>query len=166
MSPFKRCFKCGKLKPIGSFYRHPAMVDGYLNKCKECTKKDTKRNYRKNLNHYAAYERERAQRPERKAKAIEYQRTRRANNPEQYKAHCAVNNAIRDGKLIPQPCEICGTEPAQAHHEDYSKPLEVQWLCRVHHLQKHGKASYEQIMEMFAREDEQNMEEYQEAINQ
>lgn len=166
MSHFKRCIKCGRIKPLGDFYGHPQMKDGHLNKCKECTKLDVSWNYKKNRAYFAEYEKNRSQRPERKAKAIEYQRNRRANNPEQYKAHCIVNNAIRDRKLIPQPCEICGTEPAQAHHPDYSKPLEVQWLCRVHHLQKHGKVSYEQIMEMFAREDEQYMEEERKAVNQ
>lgn len=39
-------------------------------------------------------------------------------------------------------------------------------MCRVHHLQKHGKMSYEQIMENFARQDEENMEEMKEAVNQ
>jgi hypothetical protein len=41
----------------------------------------------------------------------------------------------RRGKLVPQPCEICGSEQnIEKHHEDYSKPLEVQWLCRPCHL--------------------------------
>lgn len=38
------------------------------------------------------------------------------------------------GKLIPKPCEVCGRKsPIEKHHEDYSKPLQVRWLCPEHH---------------------------------
>jgi ribosomal protein S27AE len=44
----------------------------------------------------------------------------------------------RAGKLIPQPCEKCGTsEDLQMHHEDYSKPLDVRWLCAECHQDEH-----------------------------
>lgn len=47
-----------------------------------------------------------------------------------------VQYAIRTGKMIRQPCQVCGAK-AQAHHTDYSRPLEVQWLCSVHHGEAH-----------------------------
>lgn len=44
---------------------------------------------------------------------------------------------VRKGKLPRQPCEKCGNEKAEMHHEDYDKPLEVIWLCRTCHLDLH-----------------------------
>ncbi len=58
-------------------------------------------------------------------------------NPEKYKAHTAVGNAIRDGKLKKLSCNVCGNNKVHAHHNDYSKPLEVIWLCSLHHARKH-----------------------------
>jgi hypothetical protein len=43
---------------------------------------------------------------------------------------------IRRGKVKRQPCEVCGRK-AEAHHTDYSKPLEVRWLCTRHHRELH-----------------------------
>jgi RecA-family ATPase len=47
-----------------------------------------------------------------------------------------VRTHIARGKLHRQPCEVCGAL-AHAHHEDYSRPLEVRWLCAVHHAKEH-----------------------------
>lgn len=59
-------------------------------------------------------------------------------NPEKRKAHHAVAAAIRDGRLERQPCETCGTtENVHAHHDDYSKPLDVRWLCASDHAAEH-----------------------------
>ena len=35
------------------------------------------------------------------------------------------------------PCEVCGERKTHAHHDDYSKPLEVKWLCKKHHDEHH-----------------------------
>jgi hypothetical protein len=45
--------------------------------------------------------------------------------------------AIRKGTLIRQPCEVCGAAKTEAHHDDYSRPLDVRWLCKSHHRQHH-----------------------------
>ena len=44
------------------------------------------------------------------------------------------------GVLIKKPCEKCGDPKAQGHHDDYSKPLDVRWLCAFHHREHHAKA--------------------------
>jgi len=61
-----------------------------------------------------------------------------AANPEKRQAHKAVEYALRSGKLVKQPCERCGaTDSVHAHHDYYSKPLEVRWLCPTDHRQRH-----------------------------
>ena len=55
------------------------------------------------------------------------------------KANNLVNNEIKAGRLIKQPCEVCGSsEYVEAHHKDYSRPLEVNWLCTKHHDERDG----------------------------
>jgi hypothetical protein len=68
-------------------------------------------------------------------KPAEQTRRMRAKYPEKWAARWAVAKAIRRGDLVRQPCEVCGNPDAQAHHEDYSQPLRVRWLCRLHHAQ-------------------------------
>lgn len=153
----KRCFKCGETKPLDAYYTHPRMADGHLNKCKECTKRDTKATVKANPEKRAAYERERWDRPARK-KAVraslraarkrdperfaQYSKDSDAKYPERKKARSAVGHAVRDGRLKKLPCSACKTKKnVQAHHDDYSKPLKVCWLCRRCHGLEHRKAS-------------------------
>ena len=53
------------------------------------------------------------------------------------RAHKQVEVAIANGSLVRMPCEKCGSTKVDAHHDDYSKPLDVRWLCRAHHLEHH-----------------------------
>lgn len=63
---------------------------------------------------------------------------------EHHRARRRTRSAIESGQLMRQPCEACGTSPAHAHHDDYSKPLEVRWLCPKHHREYHARATGEQ----------------------
>ena len=54
-------------------------------------------------------------------------------NRDKILANRAVQFAIRKGRLVRQPCEVCGCTTVHGHHDDYSKPLEVRWLCPLHH---------------------------------
>jgi hypothetical protein len=135
----KKCFKCGAYKALTLFYKHPQMGDGHLNKCKACTKNDNQQNFWKNRDYYRKYDKERFQTSERKAKTYRYNKLRRIRHPGKARARNAVLNAIRDGKLIRQPCSVCKIPNAQAHHIDYRSPLKIKWLCFVHHRQAHGQ---------------------------
>lgn len=130
--PSKACIACERYKPLSEFYSHSRMADGHLNKCKDCCRD------------YATTRRVTSDRP----REIDAQRHRdgrkrpsdkkawRERNPEKYRAQTIVANAIRDGKLVRQPCRRCGAK-AHAHHSDYAKPLEVDWLCARHHAMEH-----------------------------
>lgn len=58
----------------------------------------------------------------------------------QYMAYREYIKALKSGLLGRQPCVVCGsTKNIDGHHEDYSKPLEVTWLCRKHHKIRHAE---------------------------
>lgn len=63
----------------------------------------------------------------------------RLRNPAARAAHMAVQAAIRRGTLVRAPCAECGHPRSDAHHADYSRPLDVEWLCRRHHVARHRK---------------------------
>jgi hypothetical protein len=79
------------------------------------------------------------QTPKGRAKLNEANRRWRKLNQEKVRAHSAVARAIRSGDLVrPETCQIegCPRKP-QAHHADYSRPLDVTWLCARHHSDTH-----------------------------
>jgi len=151
----KTCFKCLCAKPLEEFYKHAAMGDGHLNKCKECAKADVAANRIANLERIRAYDRMRASTPHRVAARKEYGQTengklarrkaslaQRQRNAKRVSARNSVANAIRDGRLAKQPCWVCGAK-AVAHHPDYGRPLDVVWLCQPHHKQAHALVANE-----------------------
>jgi len=134
----KTCFKCGKEKCIDNFYKHPRMKDGHLNKCKACTRKDVRKHRAENLDAHRDRERSR-KRPY--SQYEEYQRLWKSSNPEKAAAHRMVRSAVKSGFLCrPDVCQECGDGGViHGHHEDYSKPLDVDWLCVPCHHKRHPR---------------------------
>ena len=148
----KVCRECGVEKDLSDFYKHSAMLDGHLNKCISCVKERVKKHREVNLEKVREYDKQRAMLPHRVQARKEYIQTgqgkearKRASEnyhkkyPMKYAAHVITSNALRDGKLIPAlNCSECGSENRiQGHHDDYTKPLEVRWICEPCHKAWH-----------------------------
>lgn len=151
----KECKTCLITKPLTEFYKHSAMADGHINHCKECKRKKQLEIRNNNLEYYQEYDRNRPNQEERTQKTIARGKTEEGKAiknkamsaykdkyPIKYKATRAVGNAVRDNRLIkPTICENCNTEKDKrlihGHHSDYSKPLEVMWLCHKCHVEWH-----------------------------
>ena len=141
----KLCPKCGVEKEPSDFYRDRSRKDGLTCWCKECMREcQQSAAYKKSQKKYqqsAAYKEHRREYNQ-SAKGKEVSRKsdqkKRIKHPEKIKARHAVNNAVADGRLIPRPC-FCGELEVEGHHEDYGKPLDVEWLCKKHHMEKETK---------------------------
>lgn len=65
----------------------------------------------------------------------------RRQNPEKVAAHKIVAAALKGGHIInPGQCSACGkiSNYLDAHHDDYTKPLNITWLCISCHRKKHN----------------------------
>lgn len=133
----KACSRCEKVKDDSAFQIRKASPDGMTAACKECLSK---------------YDKSRANLPRRVEARACYQQTERGRersaeakrkfslrHPAKRKAHIIVGNCLRDGKLErPERCDNCKCEcKPQAHHSDYGKPLDVEWLCVSCHVDWH-----------------------------
>lgn len=154
----KECIKCFQVISIDMFRIHP-QSGNYDNICSDCKKGMAKGRYEKNKEKRLAYSRQyKKDNPEKiknlnvgwrknnKDKARAYTRRWRKNNKEKSYAHTRVHEAIKDGRLVkPCKCSKCdSTERIQGHHEDYSKPLEVIWLCESCHVALHKGRSIDE----------------------
>jgi hypothetical protein len=137
----KKCTKCKLNKERSEFHKNKTKRDGLQSWCKVCKiPLDTKLNKKRSIEY------------KRKVKVKYYNtdngkehryadklRSREAH-PKMHIAHQCVYRAIKSGRLIKQPCEECGETEVEAHHDDYSKPLDVRWLCMEHHKKLHRVA--------------------------
>lgn len=146
----KTCNICNKREPDVAFY------ENVNSRCKECHKAAVRANRRDKAAQYKEYEKRRyktnpnrsalakiyAQSDRGKEKAARSKKKYHERNPEKRQARIKVSNAIRAGILCkPEKCERCGkyeiSRKIHAHHHDYMKPLEVEWICSGCHGLEH-----------------------------
>lgn len=133
----KICFKCKRLLDMGSFYKHKKMKDGHLNKCKECARRDVLLHREENIEKIRRYDRERASSPKRRLASFLYLKKYREENPNRDRVYSKLARAVKCGVVQKLPCFVCGNELSEAHHPSYDLPLDVVWLCAVHHKEIH-----------------------------
>jgi hypothetical protein len=137
----KTCRKCLQTLELTEFYKNKSNTDGYQGLCKSCDSEKGKL-YRLVTARESVLEKDRLRDSleHRKQRMRTRLDLRKFTHPERVKAKDAVNRAIRNGVLQKWPvCAIpeCCSKP-EAHHPDYSRPLDVVWLCRSHHMQTHA----------------------------
>jgi hypothetical protein len=148
----KICSKCGRELPIDDFYKHPQMLDSHLNQCKECVKSRVKIHRTENKEYFKEYEFNRNRtvkrrewkkkyvknseinKKNREKKRISLKNKRRSDKRYQ-QCHNALDRAVQKGEITrPDFCQVCGKKAIViGHHCDYSKPLNVVWLCNTCH---------------------------------
>lgn len=138
-----QCSKCGGFFPREGFYVKKGSLLGMVAMCRKCDsatngtrarnrddKESTRRSKREHMKRARLADPERFRERERSAKLL---------HPERTRARELVQRAVKSGALIrPERCSRCNREgKITGHHPDYSKPLDVIWLCHPCHAQEH-----------------------------
>jgi len=148
----KQCRICKVEKPLTEFYKNAAMRSGYINNCKTCHNERSSEWRKENLERVKENSRKRAKDPavkaarkrsmqsaEAKARAREAVRRYRERKPMVDVAHRFIRLAVAKGILKRESeCSVCSSsDRVEAHHDDYTKPEVVRWLCKSCHEEWH-----------------------------
>ena len=143
----RQCKKCNEMKELAEFPKYSAKgVHGFRHTCKICWNKKwsplvlahSNRYYQENSDY-----REKAKMRARKrhSKNKDEHRENGEKYAKKHRHECNVRmktrRAIAAGKIEKQDCEVCKSSDVHAHHDDYDKPYDVQWLCPYHHGERH-----------------------------
>ena len=149
----KICKRCKKEKNINEFGKDNAQRDGKRYICKVCDRESSRKRYALNKEKKLEVGRQyyKNNRKKRLESVARYRKTERGKflirkrSKEYYRknrhkalARGKLNYEIRVGRMKKGVCAVCGDTNTHGHHEDYSKPLEVIWLCKKHHQEFHN----------------------------
>jgi len=123
----RECCICRETKELDEFHRDKTKPGGRDYRCRLCDNK------RGRLNRNKEYEKKWKENNRDKVKL--YSKRWQEKNKKKVKVYEKFNQLIRSGKIKKGPCVVCGVNEirVEAHHEDYTKPFEVVWLCTKHH---------------------------------
>jgi len=125
----RKCYICGQTKDILLFEKDKSKPFGRRYRCKSCGNKRNREKYN------AEYQRN--YRIKNREKINKQCSEWRKRNTIKTRAHAKIRLALIRGKIHREPCIKCGLPNASAYHTDYNKPLEVIWLCEIHHREIH-----------------------------
>lgn len=144
----KRCKKCGGDKSIDSFAVEKKTKDGRRAECKVCRSATWRKWADKNPDKVRECQRRTVMKAKKrgdhwtqrnKKKVAIYQKRWEQRNKEKLSAYNVMRLAIKKGEIKKDCCIVCGAKEVHGHHDDYSKPLDVVWVCRKHHGELHRK---------------------------
>lgn len=129
-----KCYICKKEKEDNNFYKDRSRYTGFHNMCKDCERLFNREKRIRNIETYKRKDKKYYQLHKK-----EIAKKRKLNyNPKKAKAHWVISQALYKGVTKrEEKCCICGGKSEVAHHNDYDKPLEVEWLCQKCHMRKH-----------------------------
>jgi uncharacterized protein with von Willebrand factor type A (vWA) domain len=131
----KVCCKCKKERPLTDFVIDASKKHTPKYACKFCDNARAREYQRKNLKKIR--ERKAKYDKENYLKRQETTRLLHKNDPVKALARKIYRRALVAGEIVRGVCEVCGSKKVHGHHEDYTKPLAVHWLCSVHHGERH-----------------------------
>jgi hypothetical protein len=150
------CKKCGKHRSSKNFYKNNKVtcrfcIIEYNKEYQKKYRKDfadkrseySKRYREKNKDRITEYYKEWYSANGRKRSSVYMEKITewQENNPEKRDAAYQVNLEVSRGNIVrPTVCSECGQErKVVGHHDDYTKPLDVRWLCYSCHKIEHNK---------------------------
>jgi len=140
-----QCSSCREWVSVDGFNKLKSAPSGRQYQCRKCDRAGCVRSYRKRIKTDPAFKRRasRVFRSNHPGHSIAALAAWRAANPEKFRAYKIIYSAVRSGAIDrPSACCRCGNEVLDtrcmhAHHHDYDKPLDVEWLCSGCHGRRH-----------------------------